>query len=102
MTDYDADILWDDFVLWDGDVEDIGSQENPFFFGMPTQMRVAKPRKSEAFKYSYLEGHLRLTFPGGKTYAYRVSEELYRSFLEADSKGRYFHDHIRHMGGRPV
>lgn len=96
MTLYDADILWDDYVLWDGD-EDIGSQENPFFFGMPPQMRPASPRPTSAFSYHWHDGHLRLTFPGGKSYDYRVSEELYRAFLEADSKGRFFHEHIRHL-----
>lgn len=101
MTDYDADILWDGDLLWDGE-DDIGSQENPFFFGMPPQMRTAKPRQSEAFKYQYEHGYLRLTFASGKTYSYRVSEDLYRAFLEADSKGQYFHQRIRPLGGRQV
>lgn len=101
MTDYDADILWDGDLWWDGE-DDILSQENPFVFGFPRQMVAAKPRPTDLFTYRHHEGHLRLTFRTGKTYSYRVSEEIYRAFLEADSKGKFFHEHIRHLGGRQV
>lgn len=97
MNEYDDDILWDGDWWWDG-VDTALSQENPFVFGFPTHMVAARPRESSAFKHRWEEGSLKLTFPSGKTYAYRVSEELYRAFLEADSKGKFFHEHIKHLG----
>jgi hypothetical protein len=97
MTDYNADIDWDQELMpWDG-IDEYGSQENPFFFGAPWQMVAPRPRESQAFSHVYQGGRLRLTFPSGKTYAYRVSEDLYRQFLAAESKGAFFHRHIRHL-----
>lgn len=102
MTDFDAQVLWDGDIWWDGEQDDIGSQENPFSFGFPRHMRAAPPRPSSAFTWTHENGYLRLAFNTGRSYSYRVSEELYRAFLEADSKGAFFHQHIRHLGGRQL
>ncbi len=97
MTDYNADIDWDEELMpWDG-IEEILSQENPFFFGMPQQMVAPRPTPSRAFSHAYQGGRLKLTFPSGKTYSYRCSEDLYRRFMASESKGRFFHEHIRNL-----
>jgi len=97
MTDYNAAIDWDQQLMpWDG-IEETGSQENPFFFGAPWQMVAPRPRQSQAFSHVYQGGRLRLTFPSGKTYSYKISEELYARFMQAESKGRFYHEHIRHL-----
>ncbi len=95
MTEYNDDIDWnEDLMPWNG-IEDLGSQEAPFYAGMPSQMVAPKPRQSQAFSHVFSGGRLKLTFPGGKTYSYRVSEDLYRRFLAAESKGRFFHEYLR-------
>lgn len=97
MTDYNAAIAWNELDMpWNG-IEETGSQENPFFFGAPWQMVAPRPRQSQAFSHVYQGGRLKLTFPSGKTYEYRVSEDLYQRFLQAESKGRFFHQHIRQL-----
>lgn len=98
MTDYDADIAWDEELIpWDG-IETYGSQENPFYFGLPKHMVTPPPRPSRAFQnFIYKDGKLELTFLTGKKYTYKVSEHLYRRFLAAESKGAFFHEHIRHL-----
>lgn len=104
MTEYDAENkTYDDYLLWDGE-EEVLSQENPFFFGMPGEMQPFVAKQSSAFKWAMREDkRLHLMFPNGKTYAYKVSEEMYRRFLASESKGRFFRDHIRgRITGTPV
>ena len=39
----------------------------------------------------------------GKTYMFRpVPEEVWQAFLESDSKGRFFHEHIRSNIRNPI
>ncbi len=46
--------------------------------------------------YNERQNRLMITFVTGKTYAYyNVSPQAYRNFYNADSKGRYFNQHIR-------
>jgi hypothetical protein len=97
MTDYDADLFYDEQLYpYDGLME-ILSQENPFYFGLPGEMVTPKVGRSKAFVHAYEHGRLKLTFPNGKSYTYRVSEDLYRRFMSADSKGRFFHEYLKHL-----
>ena len=49
-----------------------------------------------AVNYNNSLGRLTVTFTGGRTYAYfDVSEQQYRNFCNADSKGRYFNQNMR-------
>ncbi len=97
MTDYNAEIAWNEALMpWNG-IDEYGSQEAPFFFGAPHQMVAPKPSKtSRAFQnFEYRDGRLHMKFLSGKTYSYRVTEEIYRQFLQSESKGAFFHEHIR-------
>jgi lysyl-tRNA synthetase class 2 len=50
----------------------------------------------KAIDYRPLEHQLVLRFASGELYAYdQASEELYRRFLAAESKGRFFQAEIR-------
>jgi hypothetical protein len=45
---------------------------------------------------SYHHGCLEITFDSGHVYRYYgVAQQTFDALLAADSKGRYFHDHIR-------
>lgn len=64
--------------------------------------RVAEHRtpvsSSSIRSVGYDEGErtLEIEFHSGGIYEYDdVSEEAYRELLQADSRGRYFHDHVR-------
>lgn len=47
--------------------------------------------------YNTTLGRLTVTFNSGRTYDYfNVSPQRYKAFCEADSKGRYFNQNIRH------
>jgi hypothetical protein len=47
-------------------------------------------------EYDELSQELIVTFTTGKTYTYfRVPPDVYREFLEAESKGRFFNETIR-------
>lgn len=51
---------------------------------------------SNILGYSWIEGVLRVQFRSGQTYEYRnVPEEVYQGLDSAESKGSYFHRHIR-------
>ena len=46
--------------------------------------------------YRIGQQEMRVRFASGEWYAYQaVPETLYRRFLEADSKGRFFQDQVR-------
>ena len=48
-----------------------------------------------AIEYDARRRKLRVTFTSGGRYEYEaVSGDLHRAFLAADSKGRFFHDHV--------
>jgi hypothetical protein len=50
----------------------------------------------KAIDYRPREHQLVLTFASGETYQYEeASEDLYREFLAAESKGRFFQARIR-------
>ena len=49
-------------------------------------------------KYDDDSGELDITFTSGKTYRYReVPLEIYDGLLEAESKGEFFNDNIKHV-----
>jgi hypothetical protein len=50
----------------------------------------------KAIDYRPAQHQLVLRFVSGETYAYdQVSEDLYRRFLAAESKGRFFQSEVR-------
>jgi hypothetical protein len=44
---------------------------------------------------------IEVMFPSGKTYRYPCSEETHAGFLAAESKGKFFNQHIRPGGVLP-
>ena len=49
-----------------------------------------------AYCYAPTEKVLKITFQQGRTYVYWiVPESIYAMFNEAESKGKFFHEHIR-------
>jgi lysyl-tRNA synthetase class 2 len=49
-----------------------------------------------AIDYDRARRRLQLTFASGERYVYRgVPGEVHRAFVEAESKGRFFHERIR-------
>lgn len=59
---------------------------------MPTVISTAIAR----IEYDDLSYELRITFVTGNTYAYDgVPCDVYERFLQAESKGSFFNDHIR-------
>jgi len=50
----------------------------------------------EAVQYDEARQHLDIALTTGRTYRYLdVPPEVYRAFITAESKGRYYNDHIR-------
>ena len=43
----------------------------------------------------YADGSIAVTFKNGRVYNYRGTEEDYRAFLAAPSKGKWFNEHIK-------
>jgi KTSC domain len=53
-------------------------------------------RALRAVEYDEARQHLVITLANGRTYRYLdVPPEIYQAFLVAESKGRYYNDHIR-------
>jgi len=45
---------------------------------------------------------LHIKFYNGQVYAYPVSQDMHHQLMNADSRGKFFHQHIAHTTGRKV
>ena len=63
---------------------------------LPVVRNVDESSQIRSFAYAPSEKVLKITFHQGRTYVYWiVPESIYAMFLEAESKGSFFHQHIR-------
>jgi hypothetical protein len=61
-------------------------------------MKFNEVTSSNIKQIAFEDDTLYVTFKGGTTYTYEAKEEEFNSFLNAPSKGKFFHANIK---GRP-
>lgn len=62
---------------------------------MSTPSIKLKSKSLKAVKYDTETALLEVEFHSGAVYRYLAPARIYRELLEAESKGRYFNQHIR-------
>lgn len=56
----------------------------------------------KAAGFDAAQGTLRVTFHSGNSYDYPATQEHFDGFMAADSKGKYFNEHIKPLIGAKV